>query len=62
MTTAGADTAPAFAYTTAYIVRPASNGVVSSGGPDGPPLLFWTPVRRLRGGRIKSEPFARKDC
>ncbi len=40
MTTAGADTAPAFAYMTAHIVRPASNGVVSSGGPDGPPLLY----------------------
>gem|GEM_PF-6373057 len=38
--TAGADTAPAFAYMTAHIVRPTSNGVVSSGGPDGPSLLF----------------------
>ena len=31
-----------------HIVRPASNGVVPSGGPDGPPLLFWIIALRAK--------------
>lgn len=39
-----------------HIVRPASNGVVPSGGPDGQPLLFCLgPLGRLRGGPTEND-------